>query len=190
LVQLIVTVVSACAAVAGVAFGVWKHFATRKTSEIRYEISQLADYKVPAQFLRSLSRAPITISIESTGTKAAENTKFAIKTKFPIDQCEVQPAELKPTICTNEVHLDAGRLNPGQSVRVFIACNGDPTLDQIESSEITHAEGTALSRTQRSKEPRQNSEIKALALLLGLMAALVGILIGVLAGFSNLKHFS
>jgi hypothetical protein len=190
LVQLIVTVVSTCAAVAGVAFGVWRHFSTRKTSEIRYEISQLADYKVPAQFLRSLSRAPITISIESTGTKAAENTKFAIKTKFPIDECEVQPAELEPAIFTNEVLLDAGRLNPGQSVRVFIACNGDPTLDQIESSEITHAEGAGLSRSQRTKQSRQDCEIKALALLVGLMAALVGILIGILAAVSNLGHFA
>jgi hypothetical protein len=184
LVQLIVTVVSAGAAVAGVAFGVWRHFVSRKTSELRYEISQLADYKVPAQFLKSLSRAPITISIESTGTKAAENTKLAVKTRFPIDECEVQPAELKPTVFTNEVHLDAGRLNPGQSVRVFIACNGDPALDQLENSEITHAEGAALSKAQRSKESRPEVQIQIFVMLTALMTALIVVLlVAILAGF-------
>ncbi len=141
--MLIVTLISAIAGVAGVAFAIWTYFATRRFAEIRYEISQFVDYRIPPSFLRGLLRAPIAIRVESTGNKAAENVTLVVTTKIPIVDYEVEPAELVATVTDNEVRLKMGKLNPGQSVRIFLQCNGDPTLNQVESTEFTHAEGAA-----------------------------------------------
>jgi hypothetical protein len=140
---LIVTLISAIAGVTGVAFAIWTYFATRRFAEIRYEISQFVDYRIPPSFLRGLLRVPIAIRVESTGNKAAENVSLVARTKIPIVDCEVEPAASAPARSDNEVRLTVARLNPGQSIRIFLQCNGDPTLDQVASTEFTHAEGAA-----------------------------------------------
>jgi hypothetical protein len=140
---LIVTLISALAAVVSVAVAIWTYFATRKVAEVRYEISQLADYQIPASFLEGLPRAPIMLRAESTGNKAAENVTLVLKVKPLIINCHVEPPIHAPSVVNGEVRLCVARLNPGQSVRIFLECNGDPTSDQVESTEFTHSEGSA-----------------------------------------------
>jgi len=93
---LIVTLISAVAAVVGVGVAIWTSFATRKIAEVRYEISQLADYQIPASFLEGLPRAPIMLKAESTGNKAAENVSFVLKMRTPIINYHVEPPVYVP----------------------------------------------------------------------------------------------
>ena len=173
--MLIITVISTCAGVVGVAFGIWKYFSSRKISEVRYEISQLSDYKIPAEFLEGLARAPIVVRAQSTGTKAAENVVFKIKMRFPVDKCEVDPSGLEIKIANNEVQLSVARLNPGQSVRMFMTCNGDPLLEQVNTFEFTHVDGPARPFASADRTVDSNQ-----ILITALISALVSIPVTIL----------
>jgi hypothetical protein len=130
--------------IAGFAFAVWTHLSTRRVAEVRYQVSQFADYKMPAEFLKDVSRAPIKIHAVSTGNKSAENVAVRIKTKFPLVAYEFDPPELAPKVADNELRVEIGKLNPQQEFNLFLTCNGDPAIDQVEAVQITHAEGVAL----------------------------------------------
>lgn len=143
----ILPLVSIGIGIAGFLFGVWTHFTTRKVAEVRYEISQFADYKIPAEFLKEVSKAPVKIRVVSLGNKSAQNVALRFKAKFPIVAYEIDPPELKPKISDNEVRVEVDRLNPRQELNLFITCNGDPSVEQIEALQITHTEGVARAMT-------------------------------------------
>jgi hypothetical protein len=143
----ILPLVSIGVGIAGFLFGVWAHFTTRKVAKVRYEISQFADYKMPAEFLKEVSKAPVKIRAVSLGNKSAQNVALRLKTKFPIVAYEIDPPELKPKISHNELRFEVDRLNPRQELNLFITCNGDPTVNQIETLQITHSQGVALPMT-------------------------------------------
>jgi hypothetical protein len=138
---------SFCAGSAGFGFAVWTYLASRKIADIRYEVSQFADYRMPSEFLKEVSKAPVKIRAISAGNKAAQNVALKIKTRFPIVACEPDPPELRVKISNNEIRVEIDKLNPHQEPSLFVTCNGDPSVDQLEAIQITHDEGVAQSMT-------------------------------------------
>ena len=61
-----VSVISALIAFASLSFTVWNYFKTRRFSELRYEISELSDFKIPPAFIEQLTHAPMALRIKST----------------------------------------------------------------------------------------------------------------------------
>jgi hypothetical protein len=133
------------------AWNVWTYFQARKTAEIRFEVSELADFKIPGEFLTALSYAPLVIRIESTGNKAAENVILDIATNNAIEKCEVEPSILQPNLTPNRIRLSIDTLNPAQSVRMFVTCVGDPSSKQLSRIELTQKEGQVLPYNHENK---------------------------------------
>jgi hypothetical protein len=158
-----------------VAVAIWTYFATR-IAEVRYQISQLADYQIPASFLEGLPRAPIMLRAESTGNKAAENVTFVLKVKTLVINYHVEPQIHVLSVVNNEIRLYVARLNPGQSVRIFLECNGDPTSDQVESTEFTHSEGSARLFSSTQEPPMLWKRYLWLSVLTAVAMAAIAIL--------------
>ena len=53
----------------GLAFGIYKHFSTKKESKIVYEILQLSNFRIPKEFLKGINVSPVAISIKNSGNK-------------------------------------------------------------------------------------------------------------------------
>jgi hypothetical protein len=114
---------------------------------------------------------------ESTGNKAAENVTFVLKMKTPIINYHVEPPVHVPSVVDSEVRLSIARLNPGQSVRIFLECNGEPTSDQVESTEFTHSEGAARLFFSIQEPPILWIRYVWLSLLTTVAIAAIGVLV-------------
>lgn len=141
---MIVAIVSVVIGLGGFLFGVYQHFATRKIARIAYEISQIADYGVPDSFISDNLVAPVTINIESVGNKSAEHILLRVKTHSQIIGHELHPPDYDLKIHDTDVKLTIPRLNPTQSARLLMQCDGRASSDQIASFELTHSEGEAV----------------------------------------------
>jgi len=74
-----VAIITSIIAFLGFAFGVYKHFSTRKVACLVYEVSQMSDYGVPDDFLLGMSKAPVTVVVESSGNRRAENVVVKLR---------------------------------------------------------------------------------------------------------------
>jgi len=142
----IVAIIAAIIGFCGLVFGVYKHFSTRRVARIVYEVCQMADYNVPAAFLSDMLSAPITVLVESSGNKQAENVVVQIQTKSEIENCKVEPEDIKPVGGKDFVKIITRALNPTQKVKVFLKCKGNASEDQIKGFEITHSEGLGINK--------------------------------------------
>jgi hypothetical protein len=115
-------------------------YVSRKRARLIYYVFEFSRYGIPDKFL---THAPVAISIENSGTKAAENTVLRVTTKSDIAACQIEPSSFVPTRNDREILVNFGLLNPKQEVKVFINCKGSPLADQVERLELTHSEGEA-----------------------------------------------
>jgi hypothetical protein len=68
------------------AWAVWTYFKSRRYAELRFQITQIADFAIPRELVKQLApHALISVVLESTGNKAAEHIELNIKTANPID---------------------------------------------------------------------------------------------------------
>ena len=141
-----VAVLAVVVAVFSLAFGIYKHFSTRKVASLLYEVSQLADYDVPESFLLGLTQALVVLRIDSVGSRMAENVVLRLRTNFPINEHEAKPLHAMIRVDGQDVTADLGEMNPGQSLKLLLYCNGPASEDQLEHIELTHAEGEAINR--------------------------------------------
>ena len=144
--QLVITIVSVVIAALSLLFALYKHFSTRKIARLAYEVSQLSDYDVPESFLQGVTRALVVIRVESTGNKLAENVVLRVKTRSKIVDHEIHPNEFNATVSEQEIATTAEKLNPAQHLRILLYCEGRAVDDQIESIELTHAEGVGINK--------------------------------------------
>lgn len=145
--SVVVAIGAVAIALVSLGFAIYKHFSNRSFSRVAYEISQMADYGVPASFLAGVSSAPVSVKFESVGTKKAENIILAIETRSDIDNYTTIPDSVKVTKKDDRrIKVAVATLNPTQAVRVFLNCKGNPAEDQVEKFELTHSEGAAVNK--------------------------------------------
>lgn len=142
----IVAIITSIIAFLGFAFGVYKHFSTRKVARLVYEVSQISDYGVPNDFLLGMSRAPVTVVVESSGNRRVENVMVEVKTKSEIEKYKVEPEDAEVVVGKDFMKAKARSLNPTQTFKAFLDCSGNPSEDQIESLEVTHSEGVGVNK--------------------------------------------
>lgn len=164
-IMLMVSIVSTLVGFAGVVFGIYKHVSSKKEARLVYEISQLSDFGIPNGFLKDVTSAPISIVVENIGNKSAKNIKIKIQTKSSIEKRELHSdnPDSKIDAQKSEVNYIVGEINPSESVKLVLICDGSPYEDQIQGLSITHSEGEAINK----KEPITFS-IKSNLLMLGL----------------------
>lgn len=145
----IVPIVSALIASGSFAFAIFTYFRTRKFAELRYEITELSDFKIPAAFVQQLGYAPIAVRIESTGNKAAENVFLDLTTTNQIEKYEIEPETFVPAKKPrgNGVQLSIEKLNPAQTLRIFIICSGNPIEKQLGRTSTHSAREAGLTST-------------------------------------------
>ena len=159
-------------------WGFWIYFRQRKVAELRFQITQLSDFGIPSEFVKELApHALITISLESTGNKAAEHLNLNITAKNSLEKYEVNPKfpnmHVNIGAANEAVRLSIERLNPSQKLKIFLSCGGDPTENQLSGYEFTHSEGKALPLTapQVSSSPFANAPFLVFILIVALSMA-------------------
>ena len=127
----------------GLLFGVYTHFANRKVAKIVYEVSQISNFNVPASFLDDMHSAPVSVTLNSVGSKAAKKIVGEITFCSEINLVQTTPRDIELKVQGNWLSFEVSNLNPSQEVHFSLKVDGNPAEDQIESISITHEEGVA-----------------------------------------------
>ncbi len=135
------TIVAVVIGVLGLLFGIYSHFSTRKVAKLTYEVSQLSDFDVPPSFLQDMPRAPVAVTITSRGNKGTENIVLNMKMNSDLESYEVSPTGAEVSLNGAKLSLHVSRLNPSQTIKLFLRCAGSPSENQIESLDLSHSEG-------------------------------------------------
>jgi len=140
----IIAIVSVVIAGFALLWGIYTHFSMRKVAKLTYTVSQLSDFGVPESFLSDMPRVPLAITVTSRGNKGTENIILRLKTISPIENYEASPANLPINQSGNELSIQSARLNPSQKIKLFLRCAGNPSENQIEELDLSHADGSGI----------------------------------------------
>ena len=144
--SVVVAIISVIIGFVGFVFGVYKHFSTRQVARLLYEVNQMSDYNVPVAFLGDMTSAPVAVLVESSGSKNAQNVVVEVKAKTEIEEYKIEPEHIQFVVDKEYMKASVQSLNPTQTLKLFLKCKGTPNEDQIESINITHAEGVGLNK--------------------------------------------
>jgi hypothetical protein len=122
-------------------WGIYSHISTRKVAKLFFDVSQISDTEMPQQFLRELSLAPVSIKVESTGTKNAENICLKVETISKIVRFESNLRDIGTLETPNIFNAVLAKMNPSQKFEVLLYCEGKPWENQVANIECTHSEG-------------------------------------------------
>ncbi|MEM7221103.1 MAG: hypothetical protein AAF515_22270 [Pseudomonadota bacterium] len=142
-----VALVSAGIAALALIWAVYSHMSTRKVSKLTYELTELADFGVPAEFLCGITHSPVVLTITSRGNAATENIVLNLETTTLIEECDVRPKSAVVSWTERELSLSANKLNPSQQIVVSLKCDGNPAQSQVCSLKLSHSGGAGLPKT-------------------------------------------
>ena len=136
-----VAIISAVIGALGFLFGIYFHYRTYKVAKLTYQISQIFDFGVPWSLLKDMPRAPVAITITSRGGKATENIALHMTIRSDIDNYDVIPSDVGISHDGSTLSLRVSRLNPSESLKLFLRCTGSPAENQVADFNLSHSEG-------------------------------------------------
>lgn len=129
----------------GLVFGIYTHFSTKKTADLRYSITQLTDYDLPEEITDSLRSIPFAIEIKSVGNKQVENIRVRMITSNKLEEIKVMASEEhQESLDEKAANIALQKLNPGETIKITGQCAKLAGIkNYIETLEVTHSEGVA-----------------------------------------------
>jgi hypothetical protein len=131
--------------VIGFLLGSYTRFIARKTANLRYSVTQLTDFALPAGIIPLLHSVPFAINIKSVGNKQVENIRVRVLTSSKLEEVDVIASEAHEESCDEKAaNIVVQVLNPGETIKITGQCARlEGIKNYLETLEITHREGVA-----------------------------------------------
>jgi len=144
--QTIVAIGALVVGVLGFLFGIFQHFSNRRVANVIYRVTQLTDFDLPDKFFIPLNAIPITIDVESVGSKKAESVNIRVVTASDITNFEMESGEhFEKEQDTRHIQIRVPSCNPGEKVKVAFQCVKAPAvINYINEITVTHSEGVGV----------------------------------------------